>query len=132
MRSSTWQGVFKTLANVISGLISKNLEKSVQSFLIYLFIYSGEVESQQEIYSSSKKACDVCFSFQSTSPEPEQSVKSEPSKAEDQSLLQRWFPGWGGWYGGGQTESQLEQGTSRDRNVGEPPPEKISKVELGM
>lgn len=44
-------------------------------------------------------------------------------------ILQRWFPGYAGWYGTQPDTQQLGTGTSTG-NVGEPPP-KISKTELG-
>jgi len=46
-------------------------------------------------------------------------------------VLQRWFPGWGGWYGSQPGVTIEQQGTSEDKDVGEPPPAKISKSELG-
>jgi len=111
-----------------------------------------EIERKNKIKFYTSFVYLIHFSFpQSTSPEPDQSKKSPTTPPavtpptsppqEDKSLLQRWFPGWGGWYGGqagyqattagaaGSAGSQGESGT-RD-TVGEPPPAKISKSELG-
>ncbi|XP_053397933.1 intermembrane lipid transfer protein VPS13D-like isoform X2 [Mercenaria mercenaria] len=69
------------------------------------------------------------------SPEPEPSTrKSADSPPEDKSLLQRWFPGWGGWYGSQSEKPDSAVGTSLEPDedvddTGEPPP-KISKSEL--
>lgn len=81
-----------------------------------------------------------CFILQSPSPDPEQSArKSSASPSEDKSLLQRWFPGWGGWYGsqperqdsGPGTGMEPDIGDDDDDDDGEPLP-KISRSELGM
>ncbi|XP_052810385.1 intermembrane lipid transfer protein VPS13D-like isoform X2 [Mya arenaria] len=85
----------------------------------------------------------------SPSPEPEKPKAKPQSVAltttpspplEDKSILQRWFPGWGGWYGGqvqAPVQASSDVGTSRvlvqgsqDDSAGEPPPPKISKSEL--
>ena len=38
-------------------------------------------------------------------------------------MLQRWFPGWGGWYG----SQPADTARTSDDTVGEPPPAKMSK-----
>lgn len=77
--------------------------------------------------------------FKASTPEHEESTKKQAgSPVENKSLLQRWFPGWGGWYGSQQELQETTAGTSSETdvgddvdNVGEPPP-KISRSELGM
>ncbi|KAL4233287.1 Vacuolar protein sorting-associated protein 13D [Mactra antiquata] len=65
-----------------------------------------------------------------SSVDSDQSIKKSPSSTqqEDKTLLQRWFPGWGGWYGS-QSSSQESELDISDDSTGEPPT-KVSRVEL--
>ncbi|KAK3098591.1 hypothetical protein FSP39_021054 [Pinctada imbricata] len=66
--------------------------------------------------------------------QPQVEVKDEPAP-EQQGVLQRWFPGWSGWYGssspspGAENSSDTKKKENRLEDVGEPPP-KIAKAEL--
>jgi hypothetical protein len=58
------------------------------------------------------------FGFQT----PEPLKAASPPPEEQTGILQRWFPGWGGWYGSSQTGTEgrgTTQGATQE--VGEPP-----------
>ena len=57
------------------------------------------------------------------SPSPEPLAAKLPTSPEDKGVLQRWFPGWGGWYG----SQPADTAKTSDDTVGEPPPAKMSK-----
>lgn len=55
-------------------------------------------------------------------PEPEK--VTTPPAIEQGGILQRWFPGWGGWYGSSQSEADTSRRSSPEAaslEVGEPP-----------
>ncbi|WAR08719.1 VP13D-like protein [Mya arenaria] len=108
-----------------------------------------DVVAYVKLYTAYMKKEFLDATMKSPSPEPEKPKAKPQSVAltttpspplEDKSILQRWFPGWGGWYGGqvqAPVQASSDVGTSRvlvqgsqDDSAGEPPPPKISKSEL--
>ena len=70
------------------------------------------------------------YSIQTPSPEPQPTQGGTSPKQEEKSVLQCWFPGWGGWYGSQPLKPENESQELHEHHEG--PPAKISKIELGI